>query len=57
MLPRRAMRIWGRAVALVMSAGENTGVMALGHIAVTCFPARTIARAGQARGTRLAVPS
>ena len=57
MLPRRAMRIWGRAVALVMSAGENTGVMALGHIAVTCFPARTIARAGQARGTRWVVPS
>ena len=34
-----------RAVALAMSVLENTGVMALGHIAVTGSPARTIARA------------
>jgi hypothetical protein len=31
-----------RAVALAMSVLENTGVMALGHIAVTCSPARAV---------------
>jgi hypothetical protein len=29
---------------LAMSVVENTGVMALGHIAVTGSPARTVAR-------------
>jgi hypothetical protein len=41
-----------RAVALAMSVLENTGVMALGHIAVTCSPARTVARRARARGAR-----
>ena len=31
-------------VALAMSVLENTGVMALGHIAVTGSPARTVTR-------------
>ena len=41
-----------RAVALAMSVLENTGVMALGHIAVTGSPARTVARVARARGAR-----
>ena len=44
-----------RAVALAMSALENTGVMALGHIAVTGSPARTVARVARARGARVVV--
>ncbi len=44
-----------RAVALAMSVLENTGVMALGHIAVTGSPARTIARVARARGARIVV--
>jgi hypothetical protein len=44
-----------RAVALAMSVLENTGVMALGHIAVTGSPARTIARVARARGARVVV--
>jgi alpha-beta hydrolase superfamily lysophospholipase len=44
-----------RAVALAMSVLENTGVMALGHIAVTGSPARAIARVARARGARVVV--
>jgi hypothetical protein len=44
-----------RAVALAMSVLENTGVMALGHIAVTGSPARTVARVARARGARVVV--
>jgi hypothetical protein len=44
-----------RAVALAMSVLENTGVMALGHIAVTGSPARTVARVARARGVRVVV--
>jgi hypothetical protein len=44
-----------RAVALAMSVLENTGVMALGHIAVTGSPARTVARVARARGARVLV--
>lgn len=44
-----------RAVALAMTALENTGVMAHGHIAVTGSPARAVARIARARGARLVV--
>lgn len=44
-----------RAVALAMSVLENTGVMALGHIAVTGSPARAVARVARARGARVVV--
>jgi hypothetical protein len=44
-----------RAVALAMSVLGNAGVMALGHIAVTGSPARTIARVARARGARVVV--
>jgi hypothetical protein len=44
-----------RAVALAMSVLENTGVMALGYIAVTGSPARAIARVARARGARVVV--
>lgn len=44
-----------RAVALAMSALENTGVMALGHIAITGSPARAVARVARARGARVVV--
>ncbi len=44
-----------RAVALAMSVLEHTGVMALGHIAVTGSPARTVARVARARGARVVV--
>ena len=44
-----------RAVALAMSVLENTGVMALGHIAVTGSPARTVARVARARGARVVI--
>lgn len=44
-----------RAVAQAMSALENTGVMALGHIAVTGSPVRAVARAAKARGARTVV--
>jgi hypothetical protein len=44
-----------RAVALAMSALENTGVMAYGHIAVTASPARAVARMARARGARVVV--
>ena len=44
-----------RAVALAMSMLENAGVMALGHIAVTGPPARTVARVARARGARVVV--
>jgi hypothetical protein len=44
-----------RAVALAMSALENTGVMALGHIAVTGSPVRAIVRVARARGARVVV--
>jgi hypothetical protein len=38
-----------------MSALENTGVMALGHIAVTGSPARAISRVARVRGARVVV--
>jgi hypothetical protein len=44
-----------RAVALAMSALENTGVMALGHVAVNGSPARSVARMARARGVRAIV--
>lgn len=44
-----------RAVARAMSALNNDDVMALGHIAVTGSPARTIARMARARGARAVV--
>ena len=44
-----------RAVALAMSAMENTGVMALGHLTVTSHPARAITRAARACGARAVV--
>lgn len=44
-----------RAVALAMSALEDTGVAALGHIAVTGSPGRTVARVARARGARIVV--
>jgi hypothetical protein len=44
-----------RSVALAMSVLENAGVVALGHIAVTGSPARTLARVARARGARVVV--
>ena len=44
-----------RAVALAMSALEDTGVNALGHIAVTGSPARAVVRVARARGARVVV--
>jgi hypothetical protein len=44
-------------VAVAMSVLENTGVMALGQNAVICFPARTVVRVAQARGSRWVGPS
>jgi hypothetical protein len=44
-----------RDVALAMSVLENTGVTALGHIAVTGSPARTVARVARTRGVRAVV--
>lgn len=44
-----------RAVALTMSVLENTGVTALGHIAVTGPPARAVARTARARRARAVV--
>jgi len=44
-----------RAVALAMSALEDTGVAAFGHVAVTGSPSRTIARLARARGARVVV--
>jgi hypothetical protein len=44
-----------RAVAQAMTALENTGVMAHGHIAVTGSPARAVARVVRARGARVVV--
>jgi diacylglycerol kinase family enzyme len=53
--PRTEPEAMRRAVALAMSVLENTGVMALGHIAVTGSPARVIARVARARGARAVV--
>jgi len=44
-----------RAVALAMSALEDTGVAALGHVAVTGSPSRTVARVARSRGARIVV--
>jgi hypothetical protein len=44
-----------RAVAQAMSALNSGDVMALGHIAVTGSPARTIARMARARGAQAVV--
>jgi hypothetical protein len=44
-----------RAVALAMSVLENTGVQALGHVAVHGPPARAVARMARARGVRAIV--
>jgi Universal stress protein family len=44
-----------RAVALAMTALENTGVMAYGHIAVTGSPARAIVRVARTRRARTVV--
>jgi universal stress protein family protein len=44
-----------RSVALAMSVLENAGVVALGHIAVTGSPARTLARVARARGARVVI--
>ena len=44
-----------RAVALAMSVLENTGVQALGHVAVSGPPARAVARMARARGVRAIV--
>ena len=44
-----------RSVALAMSVLENAGVVALGHIAVTGSPARTLARVARTRGARVVV--
>ena len=43
-----------RTVALAMSALEDTGVMAMGHI-VTGPPARAVARVARARGARVVI--
>jgi hypothetical protein len=43
-----------RTVALAMSALEDTGVMAMGHI-VTGAPARAVARMARACGTRVVI--
>jgi hypothetical protein len=44
-----------RAVAQAMTALENTGVMAHGHIAVNGSPARAVTRVARARGARVVV--
>jgi hypothetical protein len=44
-----------RAVAHAMSALEDTGVAALGHVAVTGSPGRAVARVARARGARVVV--
>jgi hypothetical protein len=44
-----------RAVARAMSALEDSGVAALGHVAVTGSPSRTVARVARARGARVVV--
>jgi hypothetical protein len=44
-----------RAVAQAMSALEDTGVVALGHVAVTGSPGRAVARVARARGARVVV--
>jgi hypothetical protein len=44
-----------RAVALAMSALEDTGIAALGHVAVTGSPGRAVARVARARGARVVV--
>jgi hypothetical protein len=44
-----------RAVALAMSALGDTGVVALGHVAVTGSPGRAVARVARARGARVVV--
>ena len=44
-----------RAVALAMSALEDTGVAALGHVTVTGSPGSVVARVARARGARVVV--
>lgn len=44
-----------RAVAMAMSVLEDTGVHALGHVAVSGPPARAVARMARARGVRAIV--
>jgi len=44
-----------RAVARAMSALEDTGVAALGHVTVTGSPGRAVARVARARGARVVV--
>jgi hypothetical protein len=44
-----------RAVALAMSAVEDAGVTADGHLVVTGSPGQTVARVARARGARVVV--
>jgi hypothetical protein len=44
-----------RAVALAMSALEDSGIAALGRVAVTGSPGRAVARVARARGARVVV--
>jgi hypothetical protein len=44
-----------RTVALAMSALDDAGVAALGHIAVTGSPARAVVRMARSRGARVVV--
>jgi hypothetical protein len=44
-----------RAVARAMSALEDTGVAALGHVTVTGSPGSAVARVARARGARVVV--
>ncbi|HTR92179.1 MAG TPA: hypothetical protein VMI73_10610 [Trebonia sp.] len=44
-----------RTVALAMSVLESTGVIAMGHVAVTSCPARAVARVARARGARIVI--
>jgi hypothetical protein len=44
-----------RTVALAMSVLENTGVLAMGHVAVNGSPARAVARVARASGARVVI--
>ena len=44
-----------RAVAGAMSALEDAGVEAFGHVTVTGSPSRTVARVARARGARVVI--
>ena len=51
----RATQQVRRAVALAMSALEDAGVAALGHVTVTGSPCSAVARVARARGARVVV--